>query len=338
MSLASAAPSGAQQSTARRTQNVLLAVLVLGIPTLAQAQSTDPLQGFDHAAVRAAESAGVGTGDELATQVLLRQTQDARGICNQLVDDVNGLAALWEQVRLDALDRETFSFELRDARSRQSLHDAECRVGYSKLPQPTATTTLALIWEVEQIKGVWEPLDTLAQAWLNGAPRSEIDGAAALYRERLTAYGSWLDAHAFFWAGEWLQPEQSRTCVDDVRQASLELASQIRVQMVVPPADRSEADLRPLQSRIKGIENSVDGDCGGATLSPLKRVELDLLREQLRAYGAAISALLVSDPAALEAAMEQEQALTGRLMRCRSEHKTQGSVTPICKPSLAGPE
>ena len=316
----------------------LLLAFVLGAvtaPGLARAQDDDPLAGFDHDAVRAAEAASGTPDDQLPTRLLIAETQPARAICNRLVDDVNGLAALWEQVRRETLDRETFSFELGEARKLWGDHGAECRLAHRALPQQSAITTLALVWEVGQIEGVWEPLERLGRAWIEEKPRAEVDVAAAVYRDRLNAYGSWLESHAYFWEGAWLDPEQPRSCLDDARQATQQLAGSIRAQMLLPHAERQESELRELAGRRRGIATSIE-DCRPQMLAPLQQVELDLLNEQLQSYGQAIDGLRTGDLRRLEVAMEREQELTGRLVRCRAEHAGE-KITESCKPATASP-
>ncbi len=314
----------------------LLLVLVLAArPAPAVAQDPDdPLAGFDYEAVRAAESEAAADTDELPTRKLIRDTQDARAICNQLVDDINGLAGLWEQVRRDTMDRETFSFELGEARKLWEDHGAECRLAHRKLPQQSAITTLTLVWEVEQIERVWEPLATLGRAWIDEEPRPAIDAAAATYRARLTAYAGWLEAHARFWDGAWLDPDQPRSCLDDARGQTQELAASIRVQMVLPHADREEAALREMVGRRRGVAKGIE-DCRAQELTDLQQVELTLLDATLRSYGQAIDGLQSGDARRLEIAMNREQEITARWLRCSDEHASGGPISAACRPGAA---
>lgn len=320
--------------TSRRGHGSLLLVLVLGLPLVARAQNGDPLTDFDPVATRAAEAEAAGDGEELATAVQIQETQDARASCNQLVDDVNSLAALWDQVRVGTLDRETLGLELTSAGTSWEKHRAQCLLARGDL-QEFALTTRTLTWEADQVQTIWEPLQELCRSWLDEKPREELDAAARSYLDRLAAYGSWLDPHALFWDGAWLQPKGPRSCLDDARQTSQELVSAIRAQMVISPSQRIETEVRALADGRRAIEKSIDESCReNPTLTELQRVELELLSSVLKAYGQAIDGLLSGDPRRLEVAMEREQALTGRLMRCRAEHAADAeAISETCRPT-----
>jgi len=320
--------------TSRRGPRSLLLALVLGLPLGARAQATDPLSDFDPATTRSAETRAAGDNEELATVVQLRETQDARATCNQLVDDVNSLAALWDQVRARVLDRETLGLELREADVRWEKHRAQCLLARGEL-QEFALTTRTLTWEVEQIQLVWEPLQELCRSWIDEKPRSEIDAAAGRYLDQLSAYGSWLDRHALFWDDAWLRPQQGpRSCLDDARQTAQELASEIRSQMVLSPSKRIEAEVLALANSRRAIEKSINESCRDTpTLTAIQHVELDLLVALLKAYGKSIDGLRSGDSQALEEAMKREQALIARLVRCRAEHEIDPELaSDSCQP------
>ncbi|MCO4770098.1 MAG: hypothetical protein KDA24_08725 [Deltaproteobacteria bacterium] len=314
----------------------LLPLLVLGLASTARAQDgggADPLEDFDYAAWRASESEAAEDGEELATARLIRGSQDARATCNVLVDDINSLAAQWELVRTGAMDRETLGIELAEARERWEDNTAGCRVARRSLGR-SSITALTLIWEVDQMERVWAPLVGLCQAWLDDKPRPELDAAALSFRAQLTNYGSWLQSHAVFWDGAWLESERTNSCVDQIRRTSQDLAGAIRSQMVLPPPEREEKALRDLTATRVGIESSLRNCAGEASLSEIQQVELRVLKDQVQAYGGAIEGLLSGDSGRIQRAMDKEQELTGHIVRCRQEHATgSDAVTPSCKPA-----
>ena len=315
----------------------LLPLLVLGIlggSAGAQESTADPLADFDFDSFRDDELRDLETGQEPPTAVQIRGAQTARATCNRLVDDINRLSGLWDQVRTETLDRETFGFELAEAEEAWGLDSAACLLDRSKLTDESAMATRTLEWEVAQYGTLWQPLLGLSRAWLEERPRQEINTAAALYGARLEAYVAWLPQHAIFWEGSWLKQGGPRSCLDQNRDGMDRLATGIRAQMSTAPENRLEEDRSTLIAEQKALFRGIDLCRASENLSSLQRVELDLMQDQLKVYRDAITGLGERDAAALQRTMEKEQELTGRLLRCRQEHaRGDDAVTPSCRPT-----
>ena len=291
--------------------------LALGLASPSWAQDADPLA--DEEAWRA----GV-TPEGLAA------AQEARASCNQLVDDVNELVRQWDAVRVGTLGRDTLAGAVDDAERLWRRHRAACEGAITQLPAGAITESV-LTFQRQQLDAVWTPLVALCRAWLDGAGPDGLATHAARYAQQLAAYASWLEASAVFWEGGYLDREVAPGCLEDARAEARQLAREVRQQMVVPPADREAIALQRLRARRTGLANSL-GPCresGG--LNALQEVELGLLDRQLGAYTLAIDGLANGDPRKLEQAMDEEQSVTERLMRCRQEH-AEASVTPACAP------
>ncbi len=299
----------------------------------AQTPATDdPLAEVDFAQLRALESEAAEPGEELPTAVLIRESQAARAACNPLVDRINALVDLWRRVRAGELDRETFGVELARAEDDWEGLRARCRIAKDDLEetQQRSLTVNTLDWEREQLERLWRALVAVCRTWVDERPRADIDVAAKTFSGRLAAYASWLDLHAAFWDGSLLRPEQEPTCVDDTRRIADELASGIRKEMVVPPTDRTPTAVQELNLLRNGLAKAL-GRCEADPLTDLQRVELKVLAQKATAYGKAIAGLEAGDSAELQAAMDREQELTGRLLRCRREHATD-AVSATCAP------
>ena len=104
--------------------------------------------------------------------------------------------------------------------------------------------------------------------------------------------------------------------------------------MSTAPEDRLEEDRSTLIAEQKALSRGIDLCRGSENLSSLHRVELDLMKDQLKVYRDAITGLGERDAAALQRTMEKEQEITGRLLRCQQEHaRGDDAVTPSCRPA-----
>ncbi len=286
----------------------------------AQAQDADPLADEE------AWKAGV-------TRELLTGSLEARERCNQLVDDVNDLARQWEAVRVGTLDSDSLDVAVDDAERLWRRHRAACEGAITQLPAGAITESV-LTYQRQQLDTVWRPLVDLCRAWLAGANSETLAQHAGRYTAELRAYAGWLEGAAVFWDGAYLDQEESPPCLVDVRKTALTLAREIRAQMVVPPAQRDPVDIQQLRGRHAGLAKSIVPCRQGGGLGDLHRIELDLLDEQLgTSHLVAIDGLAFGDPLKLKQAMDAEQRITERLMRCRAEYSADPqAVSAECTP------
>lgn len=311
----------------------LCVALVAGAAS-AQTPSADPSLADDPLALdleelRKLEAAATEPGEELPLAGLIREAQGARATCNLLVDQINALLGQWRSVRAGELDRETFGVELTRAEDDWDGLRSRCRTAKDDLEreQQLSIPVNVLDWEREQLERLWRALVALCRAWVDERPRSDIDVAAKTFSGRLASYARWLDRHATFWDGSWLHEGRDQTCVGDTQRTAANLASLIREQMVVPPSQRDPAATQDLFTIRNALETTISRCTGD--LSPLQEMELRVLGQKIAAYGRAIAALEAGDSAELQAAMDREQELTGRLLRCRTEHEGD-SVSAAC--------
>ncbi len=249
------------------------------------------------------------------------------------MDDVNELARQWEAVRVGTLARDTFGGVVGDAQREWKGHGGACDVAITELPAGSITERV-LTYQVEQLDAVWQALVDLGRASVAGADSETLNQHAGRYAASLGVYARWLESAAVFWDGAYLEQEDVPPCLRDVREAALTLARQIRAQMVIPPDQREGVDIQNLRARQTGLAKSIAPCRDGGGLQALHRIELDLLDEQLgTSHLVAIDGLAFGDPLKLKQAMDAEQRLTERLMRCRAEYaEAPKTVSPECTP------
>lgn len=293
--------------------------MLLALTVPAHAQGADPLADEE------AWKAGV-------TRDLLEGAVGARERCNLLVDDVNELVRQWDSVRVGTLDKDTLSVVVDDAERQWRRHRAACEGAITQLPAGAITESV-LTFQRQRLDRVWTPLVALCRAWLAGSDAETLDSHARAFAGELGSYATWLEGAATFWEGGYLEQEVAPGCLEDARAEARQLAREIRQQMVIPPADRAKENVQRLRARRTGLAKSLGPCRDGGGLNPLQDVELTLLDDQLGAYTIAIEGLENGDPRKLEQAMDREQELTERLMRCRKEH-ADSAVSPDCTPKV----
>lgn len=293
-----------------------LLVLVLGSPSLGAAQGVDPLSDRERL-------------EGATDRAMLESAVDARLVCAALVDNVNDMARHWEKVRRGDLSRDewaTLEAEAREVWYRQSQ---ACDAARGELAFESPTWQV-LGWEKGLLEGVWSALIGVSQAWREEKPPEVLDAAAETYYARLQSYTRWLEGAATYWAGRWLESGE-RTCVGDSDDTASRLAVALRFEVAARPGQREPQALQTLESTRQGVLHAVR-QCRGEELSPLLRLELDLLERRLAAYGSVIEGLRAADVDRVDEGMKEEQAVTERLVRCRAEH-ADGEVSPACEPS-----
>lgn len=294
-----------------------MGALVLAAPAFAQ--DADPLADEE------AWKAGV-------TRALLDQAQEARTQCNKLVDDVNELARQWEAVRVGTMDRDTLAGVLGDSERNWVGDRGGCDVAITQL-QAGAITESVIAYQREQLASVWSTLTGLCRAWIGKADADKIARHARSYTDRLATYAAWLESAAIFWEGAYLEQDGATGCLEDVRESARKLASGIRRQMVIPPADRDPNAIQLLSGTRTGVAKSIELCSDGGGLSPQQLVELRFLDEILGSHAIAIAGLTAGDPQQLEQGMNGEQAITERLVQCRKEFAADAdNVSPACAP------
>ena len=233
-------------------------------------------------------------------------------------------------MRVGTLDRDTLAVVVDDAERQWRRHRAACEGAITGLPAGAITESV-LTWQRQQLDAVWTPLLALCRAWLGGATADALEVHAQRFATELASYARWLESAAEFWEGGYLGQEVASGCLEDAREGVRQLARSVRQHMVVPPAERDPEAIQRLRVTRTGLAKSFTPCKESGALSGLEQIELVLLDEQLAAYLTAIDGLAHGDPRRLEQAMDDEQRVTRRLVRCRKEHAA-GDVTPACTP------
>jgi hypothetical protein len=176
--------------------------------------------------------------------------------------------------------------------------------------------------------GLWTALIRVAQAHSSAAPSKEVEAALDDYQARLDVWREWLDRSLDFWAGAWLSSRPEPTCSTEAQTRGAALGKKIWLLATRPPDQRSDESISDISIRLTAERDSLDR-CSVDT--PLDTVTLALLRRRLAAYEEGLAGLKADDDPRIRSAMETEQRLVARAMRCRQEHE-RGSPSADCSP------
>jgi hypothetical protein len=155
-----------------------------------------------------------------------------------------------------------------------------------------------------------------------------MDTALKVYQSELNRWRDWLDRSLDFWTGAWLAEQPERTCASEAEARSAALGKKIWLLATRPPAERSTEAFDDIAIRIDAQQAAL-GLCEGR--SALETINLRLLRSLLGAFKEGLDGLKADDDGQIRRAMESEQRLAARAMRCRQEHENR-SPSPDCTP------
>jgi hypothetical protein len=246
-----------------------------------------------------------------------------RLLCRNMLSAVNDMVALLE--RSPNPDSQ-YKTALSAARSSWPRNRGRCDAAVGDLDEGWPRSVLRQ--EFEQVMGLWAALMGVAQAHSSAAPSKEVEAALDNYQARLDGWREWLDRSLDFWAGAWLGTRPEPTCSNEAQTRGAALGKKIWLLATRPPEQRSDEATSDISIRLSAERDALDR-CSGDT--PLDTVTLALLRRRLAAYEEGLAGLKADDDPRIRRAMETEQRLIARAMRCRQEHE-RGSPSGDCSP------
>jgi len=246
-----------------------------------------------------------------------------RLLCRNMLSAINDLVALLE--RSPSAD-DSFKKSFNDARNSWPRNRGRCDAAVANLDEGWPRSVLRE--EFKQAMKLWNALVGVAQAHESAAPPKELEAALQAYQTELDNWREWLDRCLDFWSGAWLIERPERTCSSEAEARSTALAKKIWLLATRPHEERSSEAFTDIAIRL-GAEEDALSQCTGATA--LDTVKLHILRSRLEAYEEGLAGLEADDDPRLREAMESEQGLAARWMRCRQEHE-RGNPSPDCTP------
>lgn len=291
-----------------------LAVGLIAAPALAQAPS-NPL-------VRA-------PGE--ATPTLDRASLDAalpvRQTCRELVRLVNEKGTLWQLVREGARDRAELRSDQRRLAELWRSARSRCDLGIVGLPQDWPRDVLD--HELRLIDALQSALTGVVAAHLQELSVPEVNEAIVAYDAALQAWTDFLQNSADFWSGAWLSEPRDHSCLGDLRESARGVSKALWTLTTQEPAQRDPQDLVVLRAMLDGLR-SAHGACSEGSTKPAAKVEFALVGQLLTCYENCFVGIRDDDDLAIRSAMEEEQRITSRLVRCRQEHAA-GAPTRPCQ-------
>jgi hypothetical protein len=259
------------------------------------------------------------------TQAELEKVGPERLLCRNMIASVNDLVALLEKSpEADA----GFQRQLDGAKNRWPRRRGRCDAAIGDLDEGWPRSVLRD--EFKRVVRLWSSLIDVAEAHSSGAEPGVLEATVTVYQDELDQWRDWLDASLDFWAGAWTSERPPETCLSEATERTRNLAKKIWLLTTQPREKRTEEDLTDITIRIDTERKSL-AQC--TVDDPLSEVQLSLLGRRLLAYEEGAIGLREDDDARIRRAMDAEQRLVARSMRCRQEH-SEGTPSAVCRPAV----
>jgi len=260
---------------------------------------------------------------------LTRADIDAVGperlLCRNMVSGVNDLIALLQR---SPDPNKEFQSSFDKAKSRWPGNRGRCDAAIGDLEEGWPRSVLRD--EFERVMALWTALIGVAQAHVEGAPPKDIETAIDNYQAELDRWRLWLDASLDFWGGTWLAEPLPPSCLAEASRRSDAIAKKIWLNATLPTQKRLPEDLEDIDIRIKAEQKTVKS-CNAE--EPLAQIQLNLLQRRLDVYVEGLGGLRQDDDEQIRRAMDAEQRLVARSMRCRQEYEN-GTPSAVCRPEI----
>jgi hypothetical protein len=259
------------------------------------------------------------------TQAKLEEVGPERLLCRTMIASINDLVALLEKnPEPDA----GFQRQLDAAKNSWPRSRGRCDAAVGDLEEGWPRSVLRD--EFTRVLRLWSALIEVAEAHARAAETAVLEAAVTAYQDELDQWREWLNASLDFWTGAWTVERPPPTCLSEAHQRARSLAKKIWILTTHPREKRTEEDLTDITIRIETERKSL-AQC--VVDDALSQVQLGLLERRLVAYEEGAVGLREDDDAQIRRAMDAEQRLVARSMRCRQEHED-GAPSAVCRPTI----